>query len=367
MLKIETLEQQKGRLGEEPPFASIPTGGTGRDCLAFVQGGLRQVIAERGPNHVVNGLGLNATRAGPGISAEVRVLNAPAEAAVGALVDLVPEAEGPFVDEASIPSAGSSAGRSRRASRDAFGTAAGVVGCDISVATDFIVRSVVGGDGGSGGLETARRAAGSAGAIHCGVGRAGGDVVEQVSGVAGAPSVFTTVIGKDVEFGRGVKLERSQAMGSADQGLSAVGPEGEVGKLSGAIAAYTVAGKTLYSKFQFLVQQRQPRACADTTAGARVIEGANGGWRCVGASSGGSGEGRAIQHHSSAGVGCCRAYYVARIDAIAESAQNPEQFVVAKARIRSGLENHVGGFIDGVAGWIEGVQEAAGIARRNEK
>src|SRR5579864_9358568 len=134
MLKIETLEQQKGRLGEEPPFASIPTGGTGRDCLAFVQGGLRQVIAERGPNHVVNGLGLNATRAGPGISAEVGVLNAPAEAAMGALVDLVPEAEGSFVDEARIAGASSAAGRSRSASRDKFAAATGVVGSNIPIA-----------------------------------------------------------------------------------------------------------------------------------------------------------------------------------------------------------------------------------------
>src|ERR1035437_9110985 len=56
-------------------------------------GCLRQVIAERGKDHVLDGIGSTAD-ASPGIPDDIRVLRAELEAALFAVVRLVPKADG---------------------------------------------------------------------------------------------------------------------------------------------------------------------------------------------------------------------------------------------------------------------------------
>src|SRR5215472_12724434 len=155
----KTGKNKKGG-SEEPPLVraiaapSSPYRRDGAKLPGFSPKGLRQVIAERGPKHVVDGLGLKAAGTGPSVFAEVRVLNAPAEAAFWPLVDLVPEAQSSFIDEAGIPGASSPAGGCASSSRHAFGAATGVVSSDVAVAADLVVGGGVRGDVGRYGSKT---------------------------------------------------------------------------------------------------------------------------------------------------------------------------------------------------------------------
>src|SRR5260370_24927189 len=81
--------------------------------------GLGNVIAERRPDHVVHGVGRCADcccagsgNSRPAVPVEVGVRNAPLDAALFALVELVPEAEGAFTDVPGVTRAGSAAARS---------------------------------------------------------------------------------------------------------------------------------------------------------------------------------------------------------------------------------------------------------------
>src|SRR5258706_12845206 len=98
--------QQKGQLGEELPFSGPQ--GRGGPPIAWPE--LRQVIAERGEPHVVDGLGLNPSRPGPAALGYVRVLETPTDSTLGALVHLMPEAQGAFLDEADVARAGAGPG-----------------------------------------------------------------------------------------------------------------------------------------------------------------------------------------------------------------------------------------------------------------
>src|SRR6516165_7110326 len=71
--------------------------------------GLRQVIAEGGEHHVVNGLGTDAwsarresTAARPTVANQVRILDAPAQTTLRTLIGLVPEADGAFLEVAQV-------------------------------------------------------------------------------------------------------------------------------------------------------------------------------------------------------------------------------------------------------------------------
>ncbi len=67
-------------------------------------------------------------------------------------------------------------------------------------------------------------------------------------------------------------------------------------------------------------------------------------------------------HGWRSGIFCVRADYTARIDAIAEEADDSEQFIVTKAGICGGLEDEVGSFVDGVAVGVESVIETTASA-----
>src|SRR5262245_55460977 len=116
----------------------FPQGGTGQ--LAK----LRDVVAERRKDHVVDGLGRDAVCTGPGGLRQVRILDTPAHAALRSVVNLVPEPKSRFADGADIAGAGAAGrGRSRSGWR-ALAGAAGVVGERRAVTADSGVR---GGDG----------------------------------------------------------------------------------------------------------------------------------------------------------------------------------------------------------------------------
>src|ERR1700680_3526572 len=84
---------------------------------------LRQVVTNRGPNHVVDCFGRKTRQpgyaivvvTGPAIFRKVRVLNSPAEAALRSLVKLVPESKRALHNRASVTCAGATArGRENR-------------------------------------------------------------------------------------------------------------------------------------------------------------------------------------------------------------------------------------------------------------
>src|SRR5258708_18942569 len=95
-------EKQKGQPGEELPFFPPP----GEERSAIARPGLRQVIAEGGEDHVVDGLRLDAPRPRPAALRDVGVLETPANSTLRALVHLMPEAQGAFLDKADVPCAG---------------------------------------------------------------------------------------------------------------------------------------------------------------------------------------------------------------------------------------------------------------------
>src|SRR5215469_733661 len=102
---------------------------------------LRQIVAERGPDHVVHGLRRNAGPArvivaGPPLSGEVGVLNSPAETAFRSLGNLIPEPKRSLQDEAGISRAGAASRRSQLVRRRRLTAAARVVGEYRAVSTD---------------------------------------------------------------------------------------------------------------------------------------------------------------------------------------------------------------------------------------
>ncbi len=105
----------------------------GRDGPPIAGPRLRQVIAERGPHHVVDGLGSDARSAGPAGLGYVGVLDAPAHATLRTLVELVPEPESAFLDEADVARASATAGWGELVRRRILGAATAVVGSRVAV------------------------------------------------------------------------------------------------------------------------------------------------------------------------------------------------------------------------------------------
>src|SRR6266851_8542353 len=93
-----TTRNKKGSSVKSCPF-SVPRGGAGPPISLT---GLRQVIAERGEHHVVDGLGLDASRPGPAALGYVRVLETPTDSTLRALVHLMPEPQGTFLNDADV-------------------------------------------------------------------------------------------------------------------------------------------------------------------------------------------------------------------------------------------------------------------------
>src|SRR4029077_11178695 len=106
--------------------------------------GLRQVVAERGPDHIVDGMRGeaggrgNAVAAGPSVAGEVRVLQTPLESALFALVDFVPKAEGGFIDVPGVARTTTPASRCPCSTWGNFQSATGVVGVGRTVSANSI-------------------------------------------------------------------------------------------------------------------------------------------------------------------------------------------------------------------------------------
>src|SRR5260370_1126207 len=106
--------------------------------------GLGQVVPERGPDHVVDGMRgeaggrSDAVAAGPGIAGEVRVLQTPLEPTLFALVDFVPEAEGGFIDVPGVARASTAGARCSCGTWANFQSAAGGVAVGRTVAADAV-------------------------------------------------------------------------------------------------------------------------------------------------------------------------------------------------------------------------------------
>src|SRR6266849_225963 len=318
----EEEAKKKGQLGEELPF-SAPRG---RDGPHIAWPGLRQVIAERSEQHVVDGVRAKARPGSgvtgvvvprPGILRQIRVLHTPLHAALRTVVELVPEAEGAFdnvVDVASATARGSreaAAGRRIRRARglrarpcwERFITAAAVVEQRTAVAdADGIARPV-----------------------RKGVGRARG--------------VFATSVSVDVELGVGVNFKGTQPRGAANWSEGAVRPRRYISQLSRAVAPDAVSSLEVSSEVNFFGHDGKASREAHTTADPGIIEGTRNGSR---ASASGGRKGR-------------KGKITAGINTIAEIAEDSHYFVVAPSRIEGRLHQQVGSSIEGVSGAIKGV------------
>src|ERR1700726_3169114 len=114
---------------------------------------LWQVIAERSPDHVVNGLRINrkcsrhVVVARPGALGEVRVLHAPLNAAFRSVIEPVPKADSALDNVASVSCAGSTGAGGVLVGRIHFRAATGVVGEWRAITSDSISSSGHGGGG----------------------------------------------------------------------------------------------------------------------------------------------------------------------------------------------------------------------------
>src|ERR1700726_4279557 len=120
---------------------------------------LWQVIAERSPDHVVNGLRINrkcsrhVVVARPGALGEVRVLHAPLNAAFRSVIEPVPKADSALDNVASVSCAGSTGAGSVLVGRIHFRAATGVVGEWRAITSDSTGRSGHRGGGGNRGTK----------------------------------------------------------------------------------------------------------------------------------------------------------------------------------------------------------------------
>src|SRR5258708_35716986 len=138
------IKAAKAAPSKAPP-SSCPKKGASSITL-----GLWNVIAERGEDHVVVSLGADANWyrgrrsfgnaiARPGVLGDVGVLHAELEAALRTLVELVPEAERAFLDEADVGgTVRTTRGRVEFIGRHAFGRATEVGSPNVAVSTDLI-------------------------------------------------------------------------------------------------------------------------------------------------------------------------------------------------------------------------------------
>src|SRR5882724_3669144 len=131
--------KNKGDALWAPPLPSSP--GEGRSRLPFK---LWNVVAERGEQHVVHGLGRNAhcrrdavVARPPGLG-DVGVLDTPTHSALRPGIDLVPEADSAFGDSPNVAGAGSPAARQQLCGWRILCAASAVFGEWRSIAAELI-------------------------------------------------------------------------------------------------------------------------------------------------------------------------------------------------------------------------------------
>src|SRR5260370_16369023 len=124
-----------------------------------------------------------------------------------------------------------------------------------------------------------------------------------------------------------------------------------------------LSGAPMRSGLQLLAKQGQTRAGAKAPAGFGVI-------KCADSASCSRAVHRAGQHCRRGWrrvVFGVRAHHPARINPVAERANDPEQFVMAEPGISSRLDDEVRCFVDGVSRSVNEVVQAAAVARSIEE
>src|SRR6202140_740570 len=155
---------------------------------------LWQVIAERSPHHIVDGLRINrecsrhVVVAGPRTLREVRILHAPLNAAFRSIIELMPETNGALNNVAGVSCACSTCAGCVLVGRIHFGAAAGVVGKWRAVASYPICSS---GHRGRRGYRSSKRWSGQ------GVGR---QPYGRIAFVCCAGAILITYVGVEVQF-----------------------------------------------------------------------------------------------------------------------------------------------------------------------
>src|SRR5579871_243976 len=111
-------------------------------------------------------------------------------------------------------------------------------------------------------------------------------------------------------------LERAESGSAANRSKRAIGARGDVRQLSAGVAADAVAAEEMNAEIEFFLEERPPHIDADASAGARVVEGAEG-----------------ARSRASIRTRVGDAGERARIEAIAEGAEDAKDFVMAETRI----------------------------------
>src|SRR6266478_471540 len=211
-LCVPANNRERGNKKKGGPFPGrlIRSLGYGANRFTF---DLRNVIAQRGEDHVVDSLwrdrgptGCHASGSGPSRLGYVGVLHAELKAAFRSLVELVPEAESAFLDKADVSGAIGAGRRVEVVQRHAFGRAAAIVGCNVSVTANRVKRE----GGGSGG-----RNRGAGGSSRNCRSLDHGDAV--IAFITGAPGVFSAVIAINVDFGSRMPFDPCQPVAGSNQ------------------------------------------------------------------------------------------------------------------------------------------------------
>src|SRR6202012_3306575 len=129
--------------------------------------------------------------------------------------------------------------------------------------------------------------------------------------------VISAVVGIDQQAGRGVKLECSESREAFEGDEVAPGANRDIGNRGGAVAAHAIAVESLETDIE-LMSDGHAQAAADAGTPLDIVEG-----RRPGA-----------------------------VDAIAEGAGDAEDFIVAVAWIKGGLEDEIRSWVDGVGGQV---------------
>ena len=252
---------------------------------------LRQVVTEAGPEHVLDALGRDVaggqSQVIPDEALGVAVLDALAQAAFGALVEVIPVADGAFLNVPGLSSAARVGGGECGGRRQQFGAAAGKGFAE----TVTVVLS--------GGIDVDRFA-----------------------------DVVAAVVGVDVEARRSVVFESSERGESVQRREGAVGLDRHVCDRGVAVTTHASAPEAFEAHVKLLGEDGNAERAADAAADFGVVVG-------VGDGIGGRGAGR-----------CARIVK----DAVAEETADAEDFIVAPARIEGDLGDEIRSRVDGVGG-----------------
>src|SRR5271165_2602076 len=216
---------------------------------------LRHVVAEAGPEHIVDAFSADAVgadggnrQARPALAQGVSVLHAQAHAAIVALVEVVPVADGGFLDVFGLGAAASpgvEAGGTPVVAGIGSGEAGGVV---------EIVRTVAD-------WRDGWRSPVTAPYLGVGILRSRG-CAERSPGPGATTGVVPAVVQIDEEAGSGGKLYRAQTGGVVQGREFTAGRGSNVGQRAVAIAANTRSVEALEAQSQLVVEHHNATARA---------------------------------------------------------------------------------------------------------